>query len=305
MERCEVLQEVPEYCLRKLSRKEGEVMSKRKFTPEEVALIHRTMMDGASKDDVALFVATCERTGLDPFARQIMASSRNTRKDGNWVTVWNWLVTIDGLRKIAVDSGDYEGQEGPYWCGEDGAWKEIWVKGNPFAAKVIVHRKGFRTGLAGIAKYESYVQKTKEGKPNQVWTNLGDHMLAKCAEALALRKAFPNEMAGLYTTDEMAQAGVEPPKAEPEATKPAPAAAAGPSEWTIEAQDAFAWLEDRAYQAFKAGGKPEAFEKFQAKWKARKAAEPSLTVLDEMSQFVGKLEAAASKAKPVEPEVAA
>lgn len=280
-------------------------MSKRKFTPEEVALIHRTMMAGASKDDVALFVATCERTGLDPFARQIMASSRNTQKDGAWVTVWNWLVTIDGLRKVAVDSGEYEGQEGPFWCGKDGTWKEIWTDGDPYAAKVIVHRKGFRTGLAGIAKFESYVQKKRDGKPNQVWANLGDHMIAKCAEALALRKAFPNEMAGLYTTDEMAQAGFDAPKAEPEATKPAPAAAAGPSEWTIEAQDAFAWLEDRAYQAFKAGGKPEAFEKFQAKWKARKAAEPSLTVLDEMSQFVGKLEDAAAKAKPTEPEVAA
>lgn len=283
-------------------------MAKREFKPEEVALIHRTMMEGASKDDVALFVATCERTGLDPFARQIMPSSRNTRKGSDWVTTWTWLVTIDGLRKIAVDSGEYEGQEGPYWCGDDGAWKEIWVKGNPFAAKVIVHRKGFRTGLAGIAKYDSYVQKTREGKPNQVWSNLGDHMLAKCAEALALRKAFPNEMAGLYTQDEMAQAGFESPKSEeakPATPATAPAPAASPAEWTIEAQDAFAWLEDRAYQAFKAGGKPEAYEKFTTKWRARKASEPSLTVLDEMSQFVGKLEDAAAKAKPSEPGVAA
>lgn len=84
-----------------------------------------------------------------------------------------------------------------------------------------------------------------------------------------------------------------------------PAPAASPAEWSIEAQDAYAWLEDRAYQAFKAGGKPEAYEKFTAKWRARKASEPSLTVLDEMSQFVGKLEDAAAKAKPAEPEVAA
>ena len=142
-------------------------MSTRKFTPEEIALIHRTYMEGAKADDVALFVATCERTGLDPFARQIMPSSRNTQKNGQWVTLWTWLVTIDGLRKIAVDSGDYEGQEGPWWCGEDGAWHEVWTKKGPcFAAKVLVHRKGFRTGLSGIAKYESYVQK-KEGRPAQ------------------------------------------------------------------------------------------------------------------------------------------
>lgn len=186
-------------------------MSTRKFTPDEVALVHRTFMDGASKDDVALFIATCERTGLDPFARQIMPSSRNTNKNGQWITLWTWLVTIDGLRKIAVDSGDYEGQEGPWWCGKDGVWHEVWAQPGPcFAAKVLVHRKGFRVGLSGIAKYESYVQKKKDGLPNNVWATLGDHMTAKCAEALALRRAYPNEMAGLYTSDEMAQAGIEP-----------------------------------------------------------------------------------------------
>ena len=109
-------------------------MAKREFKPEEVALIHRTMMDGASKDDVALFVATCERTGLDPFARQIMPSSRNTRKGSDWVATWTWLVTIYGLRKIAVDSGEYEGQEGPYYCGMDGVWKDIWLDSKPPAA---------------------------------------------------------------------------------------------------------------------------------------------------------------------------
>ena len=206
-------------------------MTTRKFTSDEVALIHRTFMAEASKDDVALFIATCERTGLDPFARQIMASSRNVNKNGSWVTVWTWLVTIDGLRKIAVDSGDYEGQEGPWWCGQDGVWQEVWTKPTPcFAAKVLVHRKGFRTGLSGIAKYESYVQKKKDGQPNNVWQNLGDHMTAKCAEALGLRRAYPNEMAGLYTSDEMAQAGFEVPKAVETLEKPSEYHA----EWTEE-----------------------------------------------------------------------
>lgn len=201
----------------------------RKFTPEEIKLIHRTQMAGASPDDVALFVATCERTGLDPFARQIMPSSRNVNKNGSWVTVWNWLVTIDGLRKIAVDSGDYEGQEGPWWCGKDGAWKEIWTADTaPFAAKVLVHRKGFRTGLAGIARYDAYVQKKKDGQPNSVWSTLADHMTAKCAEALALRRAYPNEMAGLYTEDEgVVIETTTPTEEEPTST-----------EWTKEDTDA-------------------------------------------------------------------
>jgi phage recombination protein Bet len=181
----------------------------RKFTTEEVGLVQRTMMKGASPDDVALFVATCERTGLDPFAGQIMPSSRRTMKNDSWITVWNYIVRIDGFRKIAVDTGEYEGQEGPWWCGPDGNWQEIWTGDKPcYAAKVLVHRKGFRTGLAGIAKYSAYVQSKKDGGPNAVWTSLGDHMTAKCAEALALRKAFPNEMAGLYTEDEQGAAEI-------------------------------------------------------------------------------------------------
>ena len=182
----------------------------RKFTQDEIGLIARNFMRGATKDDVDLFVATCERTGLDPFAGQIMPSSRNSQKNGSWVTTWAYIVRIDGFRKIAVDTGEYEGQEGPWWCGPDGTWKDLWTDpNNPcFAAKVLVHRKGFRTGLVGIAKYDAYVQKKKEGGPNSVWATLGDHMTAKCAEALALRKAFPNEMAGLYTEDEQGAAEI-------------------------------------------------------------------------------------------------
>lgn len=272
----------------------------RKFTPEEVALIHRTMMDGAGVDDVAMFVQTCERTGLDPFARQIMPSSRNTQKNGQWVTQWTWLVTIDGLRKIAIDSGDYEGQEGPFWCGPDGAWREIWTdsKNPPFAAKVLVHRRGFRTGLSGIAKYDSYVQKRKDGQPNQVWTNLGDHMTAKCAEALALRKAFPNEMAGLYTSDEMAQAGYEAP-APASSVKPPTTEPVAVNGWTIEAQDEFSRLMDGLYECLR--GMPEEYEKRSEIWRGRMRTDHADKVLPAFQEFIRKLQAAASKPAAVDP----
>lgn len=271
-------------------------MSTRKFTPEEIALIHRTYMEGATADDVAIFVATCERTGLDPFARQIMPSSRNTQKNGQWVTLWTWLVTIDGLRKIAVDSGDYEGQEGPWWCGEDGVWHEVWTKKGPcFAAKVLVHRKGFRTGLSGIAKYDSYVQKKKDGQPNNVWANLGYHMTAKCAEALALRRAYPNEMAGLYTSDEMAQAGFEvpaDPKPEVQTEEPAEPIIKG---WTIEAQEQFAILADRLYTAFRDAGKMGLHAAEAEKWRKRMSTLTAPEVLKPMEEHVAKLEDAAKK----------
>ena len=276
-------------------------MSTRKFTQDEIDLISRTMMQGASHDDVLLFIATCERTGLDPFTRQIMPSSRNTKKGEKWVTVWTWIVTIDGLRKIAVDSGDYEGQDGPFWCGQDGAWKEIWTDDKPcFAAKVLVHRKGFRSGLSGIAKYDSYVQKTKEGKPNQVWQNLGDHMTAKCAEALALRRAYPNEMAGLYTGDEMGQAGFAIPESPKTAETRAEAAPSNPGPyahpWSIDELEEFELTKDRAYAAFRAAGKTvDDFNAFAETWKKNQMVDPAEMVLTKFAAIVGKLEEASKK----------
>ena len=305
-------------------------MSKRVFTEEEKGLIHRTMMkdnDGklASKDDLALFVQTCERTGLDPFARQIMPSSRSSQKNGSWVVSWTYLVTIDGLRKIAVDTGEYVGQDGPWWCGQDGVWKEIWTdpKNPCFAAKVVAHRKGFLSGLSGIAKYASYVQKKKDGQPNNVWSNLGDHMTAKCAEALALRRAFPNEMAGLYTAnemaglytaDEMAQAGYEVPE-EPKAvrveTNPTPEPTVTknpddklrpqdpePGQWSIDAQEQFAGLMDRFYSVFKAAGKLDIHADHAAKWRKRMASETPETVIPALSKVVLTLEKNSTAAAP-------
>lgn len=161
------------------------------WTPDDLKALQETVAKGCNASQFKVFLAACKRLQLDPFARQIVPIIQGGMTP---------QVTIDGFRLIAERTRKYRGQVGPYWCGPDGEWQDKWISDTPPAGcKVGVIREGFAEVMWGFARTKAYA---KGGQ----WVTMPDVMIAKVAESLALRKAFPNELSGVYTREEMQQA---------------------------------------------------------------------------------------------------
>lgn len=179
------------------------------FNEAEVALLKSQIASGATDGQLALFIQVCRQTGLNPFARQIYAVIRNEKqRDGSYVPKMAIQTSIDGYRLLAQRSGEYAGQDGPYWYNpHTREWVDVWLEEfPPAAAKVGVMRKGFTQPIYAVARFDSYAVRNYDGKLSNLWGKMPELMIAKTAEALALRRAFPAELSGIYTDAEMEQA---------------------------------------------------------------------------------------------------
>lgn len=173
------------------------------FDEEQLKLIKSQIAPKATDDELKLFIYQAKRTGLDPLTRQIYCIHRwNGALKKEAMTV---QTSIDGFRVIAERSGDYGGQSEPVFNESNG--KLISCKISVYRFKNDVRYEA----AVGVAYWNEYVQTGKDGNPFGLWGKMPHTMLSKVAEALALRKAYPQDLSGLYTSDEMAQADTQPP----------------------------------------------------------------------------------------------
>lgn len=181
------------------------------WTAPQVAALEQMGIHDAPMGDQLVFLHQAQRTGLDPFARQIYMISRWDQQSGR--KKYTIQAGIDGLRVIAERTGRYEGRTPWQWCGEDGVWRNVWLdpKRSPTAARCAVYKRGFREPLEAVAHFKEFAQTKKGGELTSMWATKGAHMIGKVAEALALRAAFPQDLSGVYIPEEMAGEEEPPP----------------------------------------------------------------------------------------------
>jgi phage recombination protein Bet len=203
----------------------------------QTAALAQLGLKDAPDGDRAVFLHQCQRTGLDPFAKQIYCIGRNEKKNerrGNaWVETWTvrWSIQtgIEGWRVIRGRAEKREGVRATLgravWYDHDGTEHKVWVQPDPPAACEITltvkDAAGIQTPYTSVLLFREYVQ-TKNDKPIAQWATKPAHMLEKCTEADVYRKAFPQDFSGIDLDDAM----------------PAPEAApAGPAAVRVTAED--------------------------------------------------------------------
>lgn len=165
----------------------------------QMDLLRATICKEGSEEDVKLFLHICSITGLDPFTKQIYAVFRFDKGSGK--KTMNIQTGIDGYRLIAERTGKYMPGREPTFSYDK--------NGNLFSATSYIKKfgpDGTWHECAATAFWAESAQKNADGKPMKFWTQMPHGQLSKCAESLALRRAFPANMSGLYTSEEMEQA---------------------------------------------------------------------------------------------------
>ena len=135
------------------------------------------------------FLAAVQRSGLDPFARQIYAAEMGGK--------WTILGAIDGFRAVAAASKEYEGRTPIEYTADGVTWTAAWLSDeHPAAARVGVKRKGFADYAYTVVTWKEF------GRTTGQWRTQPAHMLGIRVLSHALRDAFPQMLGGIYTPED-------------------------------------------------------------------------------------------------------
>lgn len=172
------------------------------MSQQQIDILKDTICKGVSNTEFEIFLMACKKTGLDPFMKQIHAVKRKARKpDGTWGETMTIQTGIDGYRLIAERTGCYApGPEPTFTYDNEGHVESA----TAYIKKMT--KDGTWHTVSASAYMDEYCQKGREGGAIGLWGSMPRTMLSKCAEAICLRKAFPSEMSGVYTQEEMSQA---------------------------------------------------------------------------------------------------
>jgi len=198
------------------------------WDPMQLAALAQLGIKDASDGDKQVFLHVSQRTGLDPFARQIYMIGRNEKlPNGQWGKKWTIQTGIEGWRVIRDRAERRYGLRGILsrftYYGSDGTPVPVWVqKLPPVACEVtytVVESGGREVPYTSVLRFSEYVQ-MKDGKAIAQWAPDAKpvHMLEKCTEADAYRKAFPQDYSGVVLDDAMPPADADPPQERPRVT---------------------------------------------------------------------------------------
>lgn len=195
-------------------------------TPEQKNLVKSIIFPGCNDNELALFLFECARRGVHPLDRVIFPISRNDTASGTKKITFQ--CGIDFFRSEAADTGEYNGQDEPTFGPEN---KDSY----PEFATVNVYKKGIDRPITGTARWSEFYPGDKVGF---MWKKMPYHMLSKCAEVLALRKAFPKRLSGLYIPEEMLVENTKPAVKPPQKKEqvPTPSTIKDPNEPATEPQ---------------------------------------------------------------------
>lgn len=168
------------------------------------ALVAMGIPAKASAAELAVFLHQCQRLRLDPFIKQIHLVYRRAKEGDRWVDKPTTQIGIDGFRvtrdRICAERGLSVEYEDTTWYDAAGQAYNVWLWDEPPAAcRFVVLVDGRR--FPSVLRFNEYCQRSKDGDRTGKWRDAHAHQIEKCAEADALRRAFPNDLSGVILED--------------------------------------------------------------------------------------------------------